>query len=609
MSVITSEAEPSLGPRQLLVPALLALALIAFAIQLWRLQVAQASSIAGDGEKSSIRTIETLAPRGAILDRNGVTLAGLEPVWVVMLSPEAAEKHEDLVARLSGLLEVDAEVIEQKLLETQSLPEIPVAVHRGATVEQATVISEMSPQINGLFAEIQAVRRAPEHPSWGHLLGYVGRPDETIEDMYRKEGKNPPEYVGRDGLESSHDLALVGEAGKEKVSLNARMQPMRRLAGDQPVPGSRLFLSIDGDLQELAYDLLNATPSKRGAVAAIDPKTGEILVLADSPSFSLKLFDGGISSKDYQSLLDDPRNPLFKRAIAGNYSPGSTFKIFNSMAAAENGLLDVNRAVYCPGGKQLGNKFLRCENHGAGRSLTFHEALTKSCNTYFVDLGLKSGPDAMADLTGRVGFGSQAGIDLPGEAISDSMTAVLERKRDEGSWYEGSTANFAIGQGELSVTPLQMAAAMQLVANRGYAYRPHLVRAWQPYGQDDQRLVKEEMMATVDLPSEYWDDLYLALENVIRSGTARSAQIRNVTWGGKTGSTEFRGSDKTHAWFVGVAPLDEPEIVIAVLAEASGHGGAVAAPIAKQIVQAWLDRHSPAEPEEPDQPEDDDSTA
>ncbi len=333
-----------------------------------------------------------------------------------------------------------------------------------------------------------------------------------------------------------------------------------------------------------------------GAVVALDPKTGEILCFVSSPTFDQNIFNGGISSADWQRLttknVDDPMSdePLLDRAIQSSYAPGSTFKIVTSIAAYQAGKFDPEMHYFCDGGVRIGKAYFRCLGHHG--SIGYYDAMAKSCNSFFYQLGRSVGVDALRKACEDVGLGQKTGLEIGGEHRGVVPTdAYVKKVRKEGTWYTGDTLNFAIGQGFVEATPLQLANMVALVANSGTNYVPHLVHAIRPAeGNGAERPVEPRVWKHIDATSTFWQQLQTALVGVMDHGTAKAAKIPGVVWAGKTGSAEH-GKDKNakaNAVFVGYAPADDPKIAICVLIEGVGHGGDFAAPPAADIVQAYL---------------------
>jgi penicillin-binding protein 2 len=381
----------------------------------------------------------------------------------------------------------------------------------------------------------------------------------------------------------------MGQIGAESFEIDNRGRPKRAVERAQAKPGRRVLLSLDSRLQVLATQLL---AGRKGAVVAIEPSTGEVLCLVSSPTYDSKLFDGGIRAGDWNTLRTDETSPLTNRAIRSSYAPGSSFKIVTTLASLFAGQFSATRSVYCRGYFEVGNRKTKCMGHHG--AISFDRAFRKSCNTYFIRIGYDAGIENLRKAALACGLGAKTGIDLPAEGKGIIPTEEwLAQFNPPAKWYPGDTVNVCIGQGMVGVTPLQMASLVSLVANNGVSYVPHVVRAFKdPLSESEPTIVKPKELVRVQAPPELWQGLKGGMVGVIQDGTAGSARIQGLTWGGKTGSSEHRKGAKTHSWFVGIAPIEQPKIVVAVLVEESGHGGEVAAPIARQLVERFLSKAS-----------------
>jgi penicillin-binding protein 2 len=432
------------------------------------------------------------------------------------------------------------------------------------------------------------MRTYPDSLSFTHVLGYVWTPSKTDVERVEKLGLDAAGYVGKAGLEKAYEADLMGKPGVETLEIDSRSRPLRVATRDAATPGNQLVLTLDARLQKFATRLFAERKYIGGAVA-LDPKTGEVLCIVSSPTFDQNLFGGGITDLEWKTLSEDPLKPMWNRALFSSYSPGSTFKIVTTIAALQSGIFDPNRTYFCAGGIRAGRRFFKCLGHHGATS--FHRALAKSCNSYFYQLGRAVGVDALRKASLDVGLGQTTGLEVGGESKGIVPTDEWIKKWSaDGKWYGGDTLNYSIGQGFLSTTPIQMANVAALAANDGVNYRPHLVREVRdPRGKDVIRTITPEVLHSIQATPEFWGHVKSALVEVIENGTAGTARIPGVRWGGKTGSTEHSRGKKTHAWFTGFAPADDPKIAICVLIEEVGHGGDIAAPVAKEIVKKYLD--------------------
>lgn len=584
MSVIHAPEETPLDARQLILPVFLIVSLIVFLARLWYLQVVMADSLLERAVQTGEIDVERLAPRGLIVDRKGRALAGVKPQLVITAIPSLASKDEEAIKYVANLLDTPVEDIKRAIADGNYRPHLPTTVFVGAKLQAATTIAEAGDRLPGFGVQTQAMRTYPDPVSLSHILGYVWIPTDRDEKRLEAAGIKPADYVGRDGIERQYEAELMGVPGMERMAVDAKRRPVRRLGEDNPTPGTKLILSLDIELQRVANDLLKG---RKGSIVALDPRNGEVLCLASAPSYDLSWFNGGISREKYKILSEDPSKPLFKRAIGAAYAPGSTFKIVTSIAAMHAGKFNPNRTHYCPGYYQVGNKKFRCANHAAGMTLAFRGAMAKSCNSYFGSWAAEMGPEALRQACEEMHLGERTGIDIPGESSGNMPTEEWLKKTYDRPWYPGDTVNMGIGQGGLALTPLQMVSLAAIVANNGTSYRPHLVRATQKYQGEIVDTVPV-VLSQVEAEPGFWKVMQQAMVEVIETGTAKRAQVGGVVWGGKTGSAE-NNRGVTHSWFIGFAPAENPEIAICVMIENAGHGGEVAAPVAGNVIRKYFD--------------------
>lgn len=585
MSVIHAPRGPEFDTRHVVFPIALALAFLVLLVRLWYLQVVLSAQLTEKALYSQRTSVSQLAPRGLIVDRSEVEVAGLEPRVVITARPGVVLQNAWVLEKLASMLGVETGRLLDKAREGAWRPYLPTPIHVGATIEVATRVAESGQHLPGIEVTTMPMRVYPDTEAFTHVLGYVWTPNGNDVKRLTEQGLKAASYVGKIGIERIYEKQLMGTPGTEEFEFNAKRRPARSVGRNSPVPGDRLILGIDSELQREAFRLLKGY---RGAIVAIDPRNGEVLCLASAPTYDSKPFEGGISTKDWKALNEDPDKPLINRAIASSYAPGSTFKIVTTLAAMRAGIFDPNRTFLCKGYYAVGNRKSKClGHHGA---IAFHRAFEKSCNSYFSDLGMRAGKDMLRDTAIECGLGKRAGIDLVGESTGIVPTDEwLARWRSPVRWYSGDTVNLSIGQGELSTTPLQMAQLAALVANRGIGYRPHIARAFRaPSADEAEQPIVPEISHRLDVSGSNWDQLLRAMTSVIETGTASVARIPGIAWGGKTGSAERRGQSMTDSWFVGFAPADNPRIAICVSVEGVGHGSDFAAPFARDVVRSYL---------------------
>ncbi len=582
MSVIRAPRHVPYDLRQLIVPVGVAAFFIFYFFRLWFLQVAEADSLREQGERSRETKVEMLAPRGEILDRKGQLLAGVRPNLVLMAVPSKLKKDDALRQRVADITGMTLKELDAKLKRITSPPALPTVLLRDIDIKTATRIAESEHLFEGVSVKTLPMRYYPDTKSLAHVLGWVWVPSDVIERELKDQGITPASFVGREGLEKKYETLLMGKAGSERVRLDARRRPVASLPSDHPQPGKDLILGIDGELQAHATKLL---AGRRGAIVALDPKTGDVLAMASAPTFDVTDYIGS-----YNTLRDDPAKPLYFRAIQGTYQPGSTFKILTTLAALKKGVFDANRPAYCNGGYQMGSRRFRCL--GVHGSVTFNRAMQKSCNAYFADLAVKAGYEAMCDAAEELHFGTRLGLDFDREGRGVVPNPEWWGKVSNRQFSRGDLVNMGCGQGELLVTPLQMASLIATVANEGKQMRPRFVRAIRDVN-GKVTPVEPEVIGEIAASPEFWSIMKNSLEAVVSGGTARGGRIQGITMAGKTGSAENAHGPLTHSWFVAYAPADNPQIAIAVMAENAGHGGTVAVPIASSVIRKYLEKDPP----------------
>ena len=593
MSVIHAPRRPELDLRVVAFPAVTFGLLGILAARLWYFQVVKAPELVERAEATRVLPTSKPAPRGLIVDRNNVPIAGVRPQLVVTAVYDVVSKKENrwVVDHLAAMLGTDPKKLRAKVEDARRNRSQPMPIYFGAGPEIGSRIAESGGDLPGIAIDTSPMRVYPDGTSYTHLLGYVGIPSERDLKRLAEQGvETPAEFVGKGGVEQAYETELMGAPGEDRTETDAKGRAIRQVGRDAPTPGDRLTLTLDGKLQRYVTEMMRER-GYVGGVVALDPNNGEVLAMVSAPTYDLTKFLGGIGRDDWNTLQSDPRHPMAKRAVQSAYAPGSTFKIVTSLAAYRRGIFDPNHASFCAGGYRLGRKFVRCLGyHG---SITFARAMEKSCNEYFCDLGYRSGADAITSAAHELGLGDRPGLDIGGDVRGDVPDKAWLAARDR-KWFGGDTLNLSIGQGQIDATPLQMAGVAAIVANDGVGYRPHLLRARKPPGG---ALVRTEPEVThrVEASSEFWATLKGALRGVVTDGTAKVANVPGLDVAGKTGSTEFSASrdGKTHAWFVGFAPLDHPRIAVAVLLEDAGHGGDVAAPIAAEVFRKYLGKAAP----------------
>lgn len=541
--------------------------------------------------------------RGLILDRNGVVLAQNLPAYTLEVVPDQVQDMRALLDALGQLVRItDADLMsfDKQLRERPGFEN--VTLRALLTEAEAARVAARLPMLNGVELHARLRRHYPLGGLVAHALGYVSRiSDQDLERIDRAAYRGM-QHIGKLGIEAMYEQRLLGRIGFEQVETNAHGRALRTLERTAPIAGQNLYLNLDVHVQAVAEQALG---ERRGAVVALEPATGAILAFVSTPTYDPNAFVNGIDAASYRALLDDPDKPLVNRALNGQYAPGSTIKVFFGLAALEAGeLWDASRPVACTDYYSLpgsSHRFRDWKRGGHGL-LGLRGAIMRSCDVYFYKLAVALGPDRLSDFLAPFGFGRPTGVDLSGES-SGILPSPAWKKNVRGlPWYPGETVVFGIGQGPIVVTPLQLAAAMAAVANRGMRVQPKLLRAVEDPRTGERLESKTVLAHTIKLNDEAnWERLIEYLTAVVHSerGTAyrigRDAPYRIA---GKTGTSQVKSipqgeryDEKTtperlrdHALFVAFAPAENPAVAVAVVVENGGSGSSAAAPIARKVM-------------------------
>ncbi len=562
--------------------------------RLWYLQVMQGPYFRAQSEHNRIKSIRLQPYRGNILDRSGRLLAGVKPSFNIGVVMKDAGNIEDLLSKLEPLLDESPLTVRMKLVAAKGQPAyLPVIIERNADWETVARIEARLYELPGVVVEVAPSRQYPYGKIAPHLLGYLAE----VSLGQLKSGKFPHavpgDLVGKYGVEARYETRLAGQSGYKRVEVDAKGRMVKLVDVRRPRTGQDISLTIDLDLQLAAEEALSGRP---GAVVAMDPRNGQILVMASSPKFDPSIFANGLSNEEWKALNDPVLTPLVNKAIQGQYAPGSTFKTVMAAAALNERVINPYTTFFCGGSMKLGRRRFRCWKRGGHGKTDLYKALVQSCDVYFYNVGLKLGVDRISKYAFEFGLGKKTGIDLPGEKPGRVPTRKWKYRRFREPWQKGETLNYSIGQGFLLVTPLQLVRMISVFANGGILYRPEYVLG-QP--ADEQ--------AKVPIRSAVFSWLKHPLEGVVadKHGTAKRCRIPGLRVAGKTGTAQVvrqvkRKQDekmawkyKDHALFVAFAPVDHPQIAVAVVIEHGGHGGSAAAPVARAVIERWLQLRSP----------------
>jgi penicillin-binding protein 2 len=567
------------------------------AVRLWQLQILNGAEYTLLAEKNRIRTIQVVAPRGTITDRNGVPLVENRPSYNILLYRESVTKMDATAAFVTARLGVSREDFSAILSRNKTLPLYhPIVIKEDVGIDDISVVEAHKQEHPELQLNPEPRRLYRYGQVGAHVVGYVGEVsgDELAKGTF--PGARVGSLVGKFGVERTYNEKLTGDDGSRVVLVDSLGRDVGLLEEVDSVIGDNLHLTLDLELQTTAENLLEG---KVGAIVAMDPRNGEILALASSPSFDPNNFSTRISPEAWNQLVNDPDRPLQNRAIQNAYPPGSIFKVIMAEAGLDEGLVDDSTRVFCRGSAFFYNREFHCAAKQGHGSVGIEDAIARSCNIFFYELGRRLGISRIAEHAQALGLGGKTGIDLPGER-SGVMPSPEWKQRTRGvKWYVGETISVSIGQGAVTTTPIQILRAVACIASGGRLATPHvLLRA---EGVKDESLFRTEQSVAIDpeamstIRSGMW-------QSVNNSGTGHGAAIPGLDICGKTGTVQVIGAEREkelngnlpaledHSWFVGFAARDNPEIAVVAFVEHGGKGGIAAAPLAREVFRVYYAR-------------------
>lgn len=580
--------------------------LAALTARLYHLQIDEGEKYAAAADDNRLTARLLAAPRGPILDRFGVTLAGNSLNWRALLLPDQTLDAALTLDAFAAIVPIDARERSRILREAQRPRKfIPVKVREFLTWEEMTRIEAEAPSLPGIIVDVGAKRRYPLGPDLAHVVGYVAPPSEA--DMGRDAVLALPGVrIGRAGVERFHEDALRGQAGEVQLEVNAVGRPVRELSREEGKPGDAIELTINSQLQR---DVLARLGDETACAVVLDCRNGEVMAMTTTPSFDPSLFDSGISQSQWNDWTSSKRTPLINKATAGVYPPGSTYKMAVGLAGLRSNAVGRYERIFCGGHLDLGDSRFHCWKRGGHGMVDMHDALKHSCDVYFYEVARRAGQDAVAQLSAELGLGVDPGIDLPG-ARRGLIPTPAWRERHGHRWNAADTVVAGIGQGFVLATPLQLATYTARVAT-GRAVRPHVTRR---IGGKLISGVNADDVPLLNIPEHDLSIVRGGMYAVVNEpgGTAPKARLREVLLAGKTGSSQVRRVSRwarehgqfnsarlpweyrPHALFVCFAPYDAPRYAVAVVVEHGNAGADVAAPLAKDVMQLTLHR-DPAE--------------
>ncbi|MBQ4442406.1 MAG: penicillin-binding protein 2 [Bacteroidales bacterium] len=576
--------------RYYIIIALVGILAVIYLVRLFSLQVMN-KTYKDKANQNALRYITEHPARGLIYDRNDSLLVYNDAAYDLMVVPNELRSFD--TAELCRVLDLTKEDVEKKIARAVKYSKIlPSLFEQQISKEDYGFLQEKMYEFPGFFVQNRTLRSYP-NPVAAHILGYVSEVnDQDMEnDNYYKMG----DYIGKSGIEKAYESVLRGVKGKRVVLVDVHNREMGRYDNGSedvvPVPGTSIWSTLDLQLQRYGEELMK---NKRGSIVAIEPKTGEILCIISSPSYDPNLLVGTARPKNYGVLLEDPKKPLFNRALMASYPPGSTFKLANGLIALQEGIITPSTVYSCSGGGyHIGSHVVHCHNCGG---LNIYSAIQRSCNTFFCRAyynilsnrskykNIDEAYTAWLDYMMSMGFAQKYDTDLPYELKGSIPTAAYFDKKYNNSWNGNTVVSMGIGQGEAAVTPLQMANMLAVIANQGYYIKPHVVRA---IGHRDSLNTQYSEKIYSKIKPQHFATVLQGMKMVVTAGTGRGAQIPGIEVAGKTGTAQNpHGAD--HSVFALIAPANNPKIVIFCLVENGGFGASVACPIASLMAEKYL---------------------
>ncbi len=541
-------------------------------------QVLKHASYKELSENNRIRVVSLASPRGKIYDRSGNLLVSNRISFDVEVIYQEINDVERVINSLGDILAMDKDFLSEKIGRSQEMPFVPVKIVEDIKKEKAIQIEEVRLDLPGVIITTRPLRNYIYKNMLSHAIGHLGKINEAELRKFKTYGYHMQDFVGKDGIERTFNDYLRGVDGGLQIEVDSKGRQLKLLAVKEPRPGRDLYLSIDKELQELCHSLLAA---RYGAIVAMEPSTGAILALVSHSDFDPNIFVSPNNFKEIRNLLNDSRTfPMLNRAISGTYQAGSVFKIVLATAALDSGRFNDKKTFSCNGSFPVGNRLFHCWREKGHGTSDITEAIKKSCNVFFYQLGLFLGADELSRYAFKLGLGRPTGIDLPGEVSGLVPTPRWKKSKFKTPWFKGETANYAIGQGYLLVTPVQILRLVGTIANKGKLVTPFIVERI-----EDVRL-RHAQSQDIRLKDKALETVKEGLRMVVNEpgGTGLYARSKEVIIAGKTGTAQ-NPEEKPHAWFVGFAPFENPRICIVIFIEHGGKGGLEPARFGKKIIE------------------------
>jgi penicillin-binding protein 2 len=603
--------------RVFVVTFVILIALGVLFLRLFYLQVIRYDELNAAAESNRTAIVPIVPNRGVIMDRNGVVLATNYSAYTLEITPsKVIAPVEEVIEQLSGIIDIqprDKRRFKKQVDESKSIDSVPI--RNRLTDEEVARFAAQRYRFPGVEIRARLFRNYPYEQLASHVIGYIGRINTSekakIEESEDAGNYRGTEYIGKLGVEQSYEHQLHGTTGVQEMETSAGGRAVRRLNSSQSVPGNSVVLSIDIKLQKLVEDLYG---SRRGALVALDPKTGEVLAFVSKPTFDPNLFVDGIDADNWQALNESPDKPLLNRALRGTYPPGSTYKPFMALAALQTGKRSEKVLISDPGFFMFGNHRFRDDKEGGHGVVDMYKSIVESCDTYYYTLARDMGVDLIYEQMKPLGFGQITGIDILGESRgilpSTEWKRTSYKKAEQQRWYSGETISLGIGQGYNSFTMLQLAHATATLANNGLKMRPHIVREVLDVETKVPTPVAKEPIGQLQLSPEHLDIIKRAMIGVNIEGTSATSFVgAQYVSAGKTGTAQVftvKQNEKynaatvdermrDHALYIAFAPADEPRVALAMVVENAGFGAQNAAPIARRVLDFVILGQYPSE--------------
>jgi penicillin-binding protein 2 len=597
-------AETALFQKQyFLLAGLMLLVLLVYMVRMWHLQILEGSKYRYQSENNRIRLEDIHAPRGIIFDRNGTPLVENRPAYHLLLIREDVRDMGQTIKEIARMSGRPAEEFHAILESNKNTPKfLPLRLLSDLDRDCLARIEAQRVRLPGVFVQLEPKREYRWNGTAAHLIGYLSEITEAELRNEAYQGYFMGENIGRFGVEGAFEKHLHGKRGGRQVEVDAIGRRMRLLDEVLPISGRNLWLTIDIELQKVAETCLEG---RVGSIVALDPNTGAILAMANTPTFDQEKFIRGLSKPEWQALSKDPNHPLLNRSMGASYPPGSTYKAFIALAALSEGVVTPDTPFHCPGFLSFAGRDYHCWRHGGHGSVSLLPAIIQSCDVYFYNCGMRLGVDRIAQYANYFGLGEKTGIGLSGELSGLIPTSAWKKQTYNVPWQKGETLSIAIGQGFDLVTPLQLTLGYAAIANGGRLWSPFVVRRIEGNSAEKLDEIKGKVRRKIPIDPRHFDLVKKGLMGVVEDarGTAHGIKAKSYLTAGKTGTAQViplgdgpgrknpnisKDQYKDHAWFVGYAPADNPQIVVGAVVEHGGHGSSAAAPLVQKVISAFM---------------------